>query len=131
MSGIRRLFRAQKKDAPQNALFAIHPYFDQGLWVFDDPGRGLVKEPFVSGMPEMIERATGRLPDPADGFTAVFSARSFPGANIELERMRQESGGWWYRWAATGQEGWLCPALFQYFAEAPPRIFVQVQPRRA
>jgi hypothetical protein len=24
-------------------------------------------------------------------------------------------------------EGWLCPALFKYFEEAPKRIYVQVK----
>jgi len=38
-----------------NALFVIAPYRFEGMWVFDDPSAGLVREPFVSGVPEMIE----------------------------------------------------------------------------
>ena len=26
-------------------------------------------------------------------------------------------------------EGWLCPALFKYFDQAPERIYAQVKPR--
>lgn len=124
-----RLFGWGKRHRPKNQLFAIHPYLDHGTWVFDDADRGLQKEPFVMGVPEMIERATAGIKVPENGFTAIFSAQRFPGATLELERVREEYEGWWYRWNDTNQEGWLCPALFHYFAEAPERIFVQVKPR--
>jgi len=38
-----------------NTLRVIAPYWCQGTWVFDDPEAGLVKEPFVSGVREMID----------------------------------------------------------------------------
>ena len=25
-------------------------------------------------------------------------------------------------------EGWLCPALFKYYSEPPPKIFVKAEP---
>ena len=34
----------------------IHPYLFNGVWVFDDESTGLVREPFVSGIPEMINK---------------------------------------------------------------------------
>ena len=43
----------------KNALFVIEPYQWNGIWVFDDPRVGLQQEPFVSGMPEIIELAGG------------------------------------------------------------------------
>jgi hypothetical protein len=110
-----------------NALFVIHPYLSNGTWVFDDPGVGLVREPFVSGIPEMIERAVQDIPDAASGFTLIFSENPFPGATIELEWVREEVGGHWYRWQE--QEGWLCPALFHYFPAAPRKIYAQAKPR--
>jgi len=61
------------------------------------------------------------------GFLAVFSDSPFPGAHVILERVREEMGGNWYRRLETGQEGWLCPALFRYFAQAPARLYVQVK----
>ena len=39
-----------------NSLLVINPYYDRGSWVFDDEITDLVKEPFIAGMPEMIER---------------------------------------------------------------------------
>ncbi len=38
-----------------NFLSIILPYRYEGMWVFDDPRVGLVREPFVSGIPEMID----------------------------------------------------------------------------
>ncbi len=38
-----------------NVLMVIAPYWYQGTWVFDDESVGLVREPFVSGVPEMID----------------------------------------------------------------------------
>lgn len=35
----------------KNSIFVIEPYSWEGLWVFDDPNPGLVKEPFVEIKP--------------------------------------------------------------------------------
>jgi hypothetical protein len=112
-----------------NALTVIQPYKSNGLWVFDDPAVGLVREPFVAGIPEIIEAAVRDIPDADTGFNLIFSASPFPGQQVELEWLREEYGGNWYRWTATGQEGWLCPALFKYFDAAPRRLYAQAKPR--
>jgi hypothetical protein len=108
-----------------NALFMIEPYKVSGIWVFDDPRVGLVQEPFVSGMPEIIDLAVRDIPDAEDGFVLIFSAHPFPGATVELDWVRGEIGGNWYRW--NDMEGWLCPALFHYFDTAPPRLYAQAK----
>ena len=41
-----------------NSIFVIKPYRWEGMWVFDDPYVGLVKESFVSGAVTMIDVAT-------------------------------------------------------------------------
>jgi len=38
-----------------NALMTIIPRWE-GTWVFDDANAGLSREPFVAGIPEMIDR---------------------------------------------------------------------------
>ena len=38
-----------------NAMLVIFPYRYEGTWVFDDERVGLEREPFVSGIPEMID----------------------------------------------------------------------------
>src|SRR3954452_511583 len=111
------------KPAPQhvampNAILVIKPYWDSGTWVFDDPATGLVREPFVAGVPEMIDRLVRQIPDARRGVRLLFSAGPFPGYQAAFTRARSEYGGTWYReqpaagaaGAATPAEGWLCPA---------------------
>ena len=110
-----------------NAMMTIHPYRDQGDWVFDDETAGLKREPFVFGIPEMIDLLVADIPGATEGFKLVFSANPFPGYTADLGWVREEYGGNWYRWERHGLEGWLCPALFKYFDEAPGRIYCRVE----
>ncbi len=108
-----------------NSIIAIHPYKHEGLWVFDDEKAGLVQEPFVSGADTVIDRMVAGIPDAEKGFTLIFSAGPFPGYQAAFERRREEMGGNWYYSADLDMEGWLCPALFKYFDQAPPKIYAQ------
>jgi len=118
-----------------NAILVIKPYWDSGTWVFDDPATGLVREPFVAGIPEMIDRLVGHIPDARKGFRLLFSADPFPGYQAAFTRARSEYGGTWYRERAAGgragaapAEGWLCPALFKYFDAAPETLYAKAEP---
>ncbi|MEL6330896.1 MAG: DUF6717 family protein [Planctomycetota bacterium] len=113
-----------------NQLFVIEPYRSAGSWVFDDLGAGLVREPFVSGVPEMIDRLVEPIDGAASGFRLLFSAQPMPGEQIVIERQREEYGGHWYRVLGTDHEGWLCPAMFKYFDDPPRRIHVRAEPSR-
>src|SRR5947209_8316528 len=115
----------------KNALFVIQPYEWNGTWVFDDPRVGLDKEPFVAGIPEIIDLAVRDISNAAVGFLLIFSAYPFPGATVELDWVREEIGGHWYRWTAHSMEGWLCPALFHYFESAPRKLYAQAKPKSA
>jgi hypothetical protein len=53
------------------------------------------------------------------------SASYFPDAQITWERVREEGGGNVYRWAERDMEGWLCPALQRYFAEATEKLYIR------
>ena len=112
-----------------NSILVIHPYKSAGLWVFDDPHIGLVREPFVSGADTVIDRMVEGIPEAARGVTILFSAAPFPNSQFEFAWRREEFGGNWYFSPRFGLEGWLCPALFRYFASAPERIYAQVKPR--
>jgi hypothetical protein len=112
-----------------NSILVIHPYKYEGVWVFDDPQVGLVQEPFVAGSDVILDRMVEGIPNAADGVTVLFSARPFPGAQFHFEWRREESGGNWYYSPEFNLEGWLCPALFKYFEQAPERIYAQVKPR--
>src|SRR4051812_25140281 len=114
-----------KIDSMANSILIIKPYKAHGTWVFDDERHGLVQEPFVAGIPEMIDRLTADIPDAGKGFRLTFAAAPFPGATNHFDLVRSESGGNWYRDATTNSEGWLCPALFHYFKAAPKRIYAR------
>jgi hypothetical protein len=109
-----------------NALMIIAPYKYQGTWVFDDPAVGLSREPFISGIDTMIDKAVANIPNAEQGFRAIFSVGPFPGAQFKLEWRREEAGGNWYYSDEFKTEGWLCPALLRYFPEPPREIYVKV-----
>lgn len=112
-----------------NALMLISPYKHEGQWVFDDPETGLVREPFVSGADDIIDVMVKTIDKAEDGFNLMFADIAFPGHTIMLERKREEAGGWWYYSKSLDMEGWLCPALFLYYAEAPEKIYASATPK--
>lgn len=109
-----------------NAMMIIFPYRCQQTWVFDDQ-TGLSKEPFVSGVPEMIDLLTQDIPHVDEGFRLLFSARPFPGYQAELIWLKEEYGGNWYFWLQKKLDGWLCPAMLKYFSEPPKKIYCKAQ----
>jgi hypothetical protein len=123
--------RRDRRLAPRaNAIHVIAPYWSNGTWVFDDPRVGLEREPFVAGVPEMIDVLVEDIPSARSGFRLLFSARSFPGAQKMLTwtRGEPEGGGNYYRLDDPPMEGWLCPALFHYYQTPPAQIFVRAEP---
>lgn len=117
-----------------NLIITVFPYWAQGTWVFDDAAIGLVQEPFVYGIPEIIDILVKDIPEASKGFQLLGSAHPFPGYQAYLVWNREEYGGNWYTWpdAPEGSmEGWLCPALFKYFDTAPAHLYVNAQPLRA
>jgi hypothetical protein len=111
-----------------NVLMAIEPYWHEGTWVFDDASKGLDKEPFVQGIPEMIDALTKDMPNARAGFVLLFSAQPFAGYQVELTLVREEYGGHWYTVKDLGVQGWLCPALLRYFDDAPQSLYVKAEP---
>lgn len=110
-----------------NAIMVIFPYQHQKTWVFDDERVGLVQEPFVSGVPEIIDILVQDIPNINEGFKLLFSANPFPSYQAQLIWIKEEYGGNWYRWYQKDMEGWLCPALFKYFSKAPKQIYCKAE----
>jgi hypothetical protein len=111
-----------------NQILTLSPYVSKGTWVFDDPTTELAQEPFVVGVPEMIDDLVKNIPYATTGFRMLFSADPFPGFQQKLDWIREEMGGNWYRTAEPPMEGWLCPALFKYFEKAPAQLYVKAEP---
>jgi len=113
-----------------NVLMVIEPYWYQGTWVFDDASKGLDKEPFVQGIPEMIDTLVKDIPNARAGFVLLFSAQPFAGYQVELTLIRAEYGGHWYKPKDLDTQGWLCPALLRYFDDAPQSLYIKAEAGR-
>jgi hypothetical protein len=110
-----------------NALMVIKPYWNEGTWVFDDVATGLEKEPFVEGIPEMIEDLVKEIPNARDGFRMIFSAQPFPNYQKELNWVDEDYDGNWYWDKKLKIKGWLCPALYLYFDVAPKKLYMKAE----
>jgi hypothetical protein len=119
---------AGRMAASSNAILLIAPYWYQGTWVFDDDTAGLKREPFVAGVPEMIDVLVKDIPDAKGGFRLLFSANPFPGYQKKLTWLRGDMGGNFYRLDDPPMEGWICPAMFRYYQSAPQALFVKAEP---
>ena len=110
-----------------NAIMTIAPYRHNGTWVFDDVSAGLVQEPFVAGVPEMIDVLVSDIPNANDGFRMLFSANPFPGYQKKLTWLRGDSTGNYYKLEEPPMEGWICPAMFKYYKTAPKELYVKAE----
>ncbi len=122
------LLPSSKPKPRENAIMVISPYRDHDTWVFDDASAGLVKEPFVAGVPEMIDVLVKDIPSAEDGFRLLFSAKAFPEYQKKLVWLRGDMGGNYYRFEDSSMEGWICPAMFKYYSTAPKELFVKAEP---
>ena len=108
-------------------MMIITPYWNSHTWVFDDEAAGLKQEPFLLNIPEMMTEMVKDIPNAKEGFKLIFSAEPFPTYQIELEWVRKEFNGNWYRLKGQTQEGWLCSSLFKYFKLAPKSIYAKAE----
>ncbi len=115
---------------PSNAIMVIAPYRYNGTWVFDDPSAGLKREPFVAGVPEMIDVLVKDVPNSHEGFRLLFSANPFPGYQKKLAWLRGDQGGNFYKLDDPPMEGWICPAMFRYYKDAPLNLYVKAEAMR-
>jgi hypothetical protein len=125
------LSHGEEAAAPANALHVIQPYRVAGTWAFDDPRVGLRQEPFVLGIPAMLDDLAKGIPEADKGFRLIFAGSAFPGYSHEFHWRRAERGGHWYYSPKLKTEGWLCPAMFKYFPAAPKVIYAKAEPMAA
>lgn len=114
-----------------NSLFTIAPYRTRwGSWVFDDEKRGIIGEPLIAGIDDMLDAVSAALPGKPDALSIVFSTVPFPGFDLRLNWVCEDERqvGNIYHCPELGIEGWLCPALFKYFDSAPKTLFAQFKP---
>jgi hypothetical protein len=106
-----------------NAIYSIRPSWQDGVLAFDDEARGLRREPFVAGADDALAVLAGGRQE----FTVLFSDGEFPGAQVRVDRREAEYGGNWYETADGSLRGWLCPALYRYYAVAPDSLWIEIR----
>lgn len=112
---------------PTSSPLAIRTYKFDGVWVFDAPEHGLVREPFVCGMSEIIDVLAIDIANQAQGVLLHFSDRPFAGHESHLSRLHEEHGGYWYEDENLEMRGWLCPAALHYYPGGhPPDLYLLV-----
>ena len=100
-------------------------YGYNGGLVFDDPDKGLDKEAFVCGIDTMLF-ALMEKKNIQEKFKLTFSPVPFPGYEVKLDWLHKEMDGNWYRSEDLDISGWLCPALYKYFDEAPINLYIKI-----
>lgn len=110
-----------------NSIFVIQPFKKYGTWVFNDESRNLVEEPFVVGIPEIINKIIND--NDCNKFTLIFSDIEMPKYDLLLEKdnSRINIVGTWYKCEKLKKTGWLCPALNIYFPRSPEKIYLKIQ----
>jgi hypothetical protein len=124
---IRQAAKPRNLNMTENAIQVIMPYKYAGTWVFDDERTGLLREPFVAGIPEMMDELTKDIPNAQTGFRLTFSAAPFPDFDTKLVWKKLDRNGNWYFSELTQAEGWLCPALLKYYSQAPEEIYIKAE----
>ena len=118
-------------DKTGNQINTIYPYRTKGGWAFDDEEVGLQGEPFIAGIPEIIDSIVGEKNE----FVAHISHSPIPnftGHLIKLSDDEIEKGGYmpmtgWYQLEGTEMIGWLCPATLKYFPDYPDSIYFKIE----
>ena len=108
----------------QTAEFSIFIYRLNEEWFMDDPTKGIVMEPLVRGVPEIIAAIVGPR---VDRFTAIFMADRIASNDSVLHRTKPEDGGHWYKLEGTTMNGWLCSVLLEYFDQAPHKLYLRIK----
>lgn len=117
---------------PSNSIQVIHPYKWNYLWVFDDPSKGLTREPFINCATALIDAGIcnlygkEKLPTFEKGFNLLFSNKEFMNYDFKFIWKEEIAGGNVYECKELNREGWLCPALLKYFRTPPKCIFVKM-----
>ena len=108
-----------------NSLYIIRPDKKLGVWAFDAPELGLVREPFVGNTNIIIDHLCMDIPNAQNGFALTFSDKPFPGYTMKLKYLNGDATGTNYWSEDQGLTGWLCPALFKFFPKAPETLYAK------
>ena len=105
--------------------------------MLDDREHGMMHEPFVFGMEQLLDRFAETMPHAHDGFQMYLSDKKMPdirglptGSAGVLIRKEADAGGYWYYSSYFDLRGWMGNGgLTRYFSEPPSIIYYYGAPR--
>lgn len=107
-----------------NTIFTIHPYKNEGQWMFDDETKDVLRESFVAGADDLLDLVCKG----AEKCTALFSSRVFPSHDLTLKLVKgAEEGSGDYYCEELKHNLWLCSCMTKYWSEPPENIYVQIK----
>lgn len=112
-----------------NSMMTIEIYRHAGTWCFTDEARGLLHEPFVLGIPDIIDNII--KDNEKEKHTITFSSQRFPLCYMNMKKVYEEYGGAWYELESaldmtSKKKGWLCPATLKFFSDFPDNIYFDI-----
>lgn len=101
-------------------------YKEDDRWFFDDPGKNIVHEEFVSNVPSMLLTLI-KDPEKKRIQLEVYNVFLFD-ADAVLEHIEDinesNTSGVWYK--MKGIKGWFCPVFWRYFKTAPDTLWIRI-----
>tara|TARA_R100001443_G_scaffold114221_2_gene129903 strand:- start:1213 stop:1572 length:360 start_codon:yes stop_codon:yes gene_type:complete len=100
----------------------INPYrIGGGMFAFDDPVTGLIREPFIGGANYHLDKFAGNRND----CVIAFSGNEIPDYDVKLKLQDTDKLSGSNYDDQDGRNVWLCPALFKYFETAPKKLYIK------
>jgi hypothetical protein len=111
-----------------NALFEISLYRIGKTWFFDDKDREIIREPFVAGASEIIQKYLNKkgLGRRRKNISIIFSTTWIPNWDIHL--VCTEKCGKTSAYYKDQEEDvcWLCPAQIKFFGQIADEIYATI-----
>ena len=113
-----------------NSLFVIFAEKHFDTWMFDDPSRELIEEPFVLGTSEAIDFIIND--EKCTRCRITHSTQPFPRYDAKAIKLDEDMGGYWYCLVSPEDMDlevdyfWLCPATKAFYCDHPETIYVKI-----
>jgi len=114
---------AAKIDKTKNQVNVLFPTRNKyGVWSFDDADLGIVGEPFVGQINNMID-----IMVPGKEACLIYCSKDpIPDYNISLTK-REDVGQGMYQMDGTDIVGWLCPCFLNYFPDYVEKVYAKIE----
>ena len=118
------------KSSPAAPKLRITLYKDHDVWMFDYPGRGIEREPFVDGSTELIDFILEQFGfSTTEPVVAEFGLERAHPDMIDICKV-EDTGDDWALCQYKDRQGALCPVTLVYLGCHPERFFVRPVPHK-